>query len=79
MQPPAVKVDAPNNLNRYRRLIPKFVGRDRAMSDLSEKVAEAGTVAIAEILHEYSDGEIPEMPGGSIAAASRPTGYRADL
>ncbi len=37
----------PTNLSRYRRTVPKFVGRDVAMAELTALVAECETVAIA--------------------------------
>ena len=40
----------PTNLGKYRRAIPKFVGRDRAMDQLSELLADNEMVAIAASL-----------------------------
>jgi tetratricopeptide (TPR) repeat protein len=37
----------PTNLLRYRRAVPKFVGRDTAMQELGRLLSEAETVAIA--------------------------------
>lgn len=38
---------APTNLSRYRRAVPKFVGRDRAMKKLTELVEQYETVAVS--------------------------------
>jgi tetratricopeptide (TPR) repeat protein len=44
---PTLGAATPTNLNRYHRSIPQFVGRDRAMADLTTLLTACETIAIA--------------------------------